>query len=145
MFTKRGSERHLAAHSDKNLSLGQRKLTMSILRALVQRKLRRATFRKRKSRVSLPEGLILLRRITPAARREFSFPGPVDVHGDRSDEQNKNETDERQAALQSIQAVEAGVSAANSGDLTSVAVSAREGKMTKCRHPPDESLFTDYG
>ncbi len=41
-----------------------------------------------------------MEKITPAARREFSFPGPVDVHGERGDEQEK-ENDERQAALQS--------------------------------------------
>jgi hypothetical protein len=31
------------------------------------------------------------------------------------------------------------------GEGSPVAVSRREGKMTKCRHPPHESLFTDYG
>src|SRR5436309_13583644 len=35
-------------------------------------------------------------KITPAARREFSFPVPVDVHGQRVNEQNKKENDERQ-------------------------------------------------
>ena len=38
--------------------------------------------------------------LTSAAWREFSFPSPVDVHGHRSDKQNKNENDERQQALQ---------------------------------------------
>jgi hypothetical protein len=42
-----------------------------------------------------------MEKITPAARREFSFPGPIDVHGERSDEQNKEETDEKPTALQS--------------------------------------------
>jgi len=40
-------------------------------------------------------------KITPAARREFSFPVPVDVHGQRVNEQNKKENDERQPPLQS--------------------------------------------
>ena len=40
-------------------------------------------------------------KITPTARREFSFPSPVDVHGERSYGQNKKENDQRQAALQS--------------------------------------------
>jgi hypothetical protein len=55
-----------------------------------------------------------MEKITPAARREFSFPGPVDVHGEHGDEHNKKENDERQPALQSNQTVEAAVSAANS-------------------------------
>jgi len=42
-----------------------------------------------------------MEKITPAARREFSFPGPVDVHGDHGDEHNKKETDEKPTALQS--------------------------------------------
>ena len=41
-----------------------------------------------------------MEKITSAAWREFSFPSPVDVHGHRSDKQNKNENDERQQALQ---------------------------------------------
>src|SRR5216117_1771114 len=40
-------------------------------------------------------------KITPAARREFSFPVPVDVQGQRVNEQNKKENDERQPPLQS--------------------------------------------
>jgi hypothetical protein len=44
-----------------------------------------------------------MEKLTPAARREFSFPSPVDVHGQRDDEQNKSENDERQAAFQAWQ------------------------------------------
>jgi hypothetical protein len=42
-----------------------------------------------------------MEKITPAARREFSFPRPIDVHPERGDEQNKKETDEKPAAFQS--------------------------------------------
>jgi hypothetical protein len=41
-----------------------------------------------------------MEKITPAARREFSFPSPVDVHAKRGDKQ-KDENDEKQAAFQS--------------------------------------------
>src|SRR5437773_12250076 len=44
-----------------------------------------------------------MEKITPAARGEFSFPGPVDLHHERGDEQNKNGNDERQSAFQSTQ------------------------------------------
>jgi hypothetical protein len=40
-----------------------------------------------------------MEKITPAAWREFSFPSPIDVHGECGDEQ-KDENDERQSALQ---------------------------------------------
>jgi hypothetical protein len=43
-----------------------------------------------------------MEKITPTARREFSFPSPIDVHRERSDEDNKEETDENPTALQSI-------------------------------------------
>ena len=55
--------------------------------------------------IGLPERrhcqLDAMKKITSAARREFSFPGPVDVHGERGDEHNKKETDEKPTALQS--------------------------------------------
>jgi len=44
-----------------------------------------------------------MKKITPAARREFSFPISIDVHAERCDEQNKKETDEKPTALQSTQ------------------------------------------
>src|SRR5205814_3412229 len=44
-----------------------------------------------------------MEKITAAARREFSFPSPVDVHRERCDEHNKKESDERPAAFQSTQ------------------------------------------
>ena len=45
-----------------------------------------------------------MEKITPTARREFSFPGPVDVHPERSNKHNNtNENDERQTALQSTE------------------------------------------
>jgi hypothetical protein len=40
-----------------------------------------------------------MEKITPAARREFSFPGPIDVYAEPCDEQ-KGENDEREPALQ---------------------------------------------
>src|SRR5216110_2455482 len=42
-----------------------------------------------------------MEKITPTARREFSFPGPIDVHSEHCDEHNKKETDEKPTALQS--------------------------------------------
>src|ERR1700730_17038241 len=42
-----------------------------------------------------------MEEITPTARRQFSFPSPVDVHSERGDQQDEKENDERQAALQS--------------------------------------------
>src|ERR1700731_2111157 len=42
-----------------------------------------------------------MEKITPTARRQFSFPSPVDVHAERGDKQNKKETDEKPTALQS--------------------------------------------
>src|SRR5438874_12702604 len=42
-----------------------------------------------------------MEKITPAARRKFSFPTPIDVHGERGDEQNKKETDEKPTTFQS--------------------------------------------
>ena len=42
-----------------------------------------------------------MEKITPTARRQFSFPSPVDVHRERGDKQDEKENDERQAALQS--------------------------------------------
>ncbi len=47
-----------------------------------------------------------MEKITSAARREFSFPSPVDVHGERGDEQNNNGNDERQAGASKHQTVE---------------------------------------
>jgi len=47
-----------------------------------------------------------MEKITPAARREFSFPSPVDVHSERSDEQKDKKNDERPPALQNKQTVE---------------------------------------
>src|SRR5205807_10656637 len=41
-----------------------------------------------------------MKEITSPARRKWSFPSPVDVHCERSDEQ-KDENDERPATLQS--------------------------------------------
>jgi hypothetical protein len=41
-----------------------------------------------------------MKEITSATRREFSFPRPVDVHGEHSGEQNKNENDKRPPTLQ---------------------------------------------
>src|SRR5205823_14596545 len=43
-----------------------------------------------------------MKKITSAARPKFSFPGPVDVHSERGDEQ-KDENDERQAVFQGIE------------------------------------------
>jgi hypothetical protein len=42
-----------------------------------------------------------MKKITPAARREFSSPSPVNVHREYSDDHNKKETDENPAAFQS--------------------------------------------
>jgi hypothetical protein len=42
-----------------------------------------------------------MEKITPAARGEFSFPGPVDVHRERRDKHNEKETDEKPTAFQS--------------------------------------------
>jgi hypothetical protein len=42
-----------------------------------------------------------MEKISSAARRKFSFPGPVDVHRKRCDEHNKKEDDKRREALQS--------------------------------------------
>jgi hypothetical protein len=50
----------------------------------------------------------------------LSFPSPIDVHREHGDEQ-KNGNDERQTALQITKA-----------KRTAVAISTREGKMTKC-------------
>ena len=41
-----------------------------------------------------------MEKITPAARRKFSFPSPVDMHGERDDEQDKKGTDENPTPLQ---------------------------------------------
>jgi hypothetical protein len=41
-----------------------------------------------------------MEKIAPAARREFSFPGPIDVHCKHADEHNKKETDKKPTALQ---------------------------------------------
>src|SRR5207253_10004087 len=41
-----------------------------------------------------------MKEVTSPARRKWSFPSPVDVHCERSDEQ-KDENDERPATLQS--------------------------------------------
>jgi hypothetical protein len=45
-----------------------------------------------------------MEKITSAARRKFSFPGPVDVNSEYPDEQDKEKNDERQTALQSAKA-----------------------------------------
>ena len=42
-----------------------------------------------------------MKEVTSTARRKFSFPSPVDVDGDRADEQNHEKNDERQTTLQS--------------------------------------------
>jgi hypothetical protein len=42
-----------------------------------------------------------MEKITPAVRRKFSFPSPIDVHSERGDEHDKKETDEKPTALQS--------------------------------------------
>ena len=44
-----------------------------------------------------------MEKITSAARRKFSFPGPVDVHRERGDKHNEKETDEKPTAFQSTQ------------------------------------------
>jgi hypothetical protein len=61
-----------------------------------------------------------MEKITSAARRQVSFPSPIDVHAEHGDEEDKKETDEKPAALQSPKA-----------KRTFVAVSTREGKMMK--------------
>jgi hypothetical protein len=48
-----------------------------------------------------------MEKITPAARRELSFPSPIDVHAEHGDEQNKKETDENPTALQSTETIAA--------------------------------------
>ena len=44
-----------------------------------------------------------MEKVASSARRDFSFPSPVDVHRERCDEHNKKESDERPAAFQSTQ------------------------------------------
>jgi hypothetical protein len=73
-----------------------------------------------------------MKKIMPAARRKFSFPGPVDMHRERGDEQNEKEDDEWQSALQSTKP-----------KRTPLAISTREGKITKCRHHTGETRFAN--
>jgi len=41
-----------------------------------------------------------MKKISPAPRRELSFPTPIDMHCEHSDEHNKKQTDENPTALQ---------------------------------------------
>jgi hypothetical protein len=65
-----------------------------------------------------------MEKITATARREFSFPSPVDMHREHRDQQDKKENEERQPALQSTKP-----------KRTPVAVSTRDGKMMKRGRP----------